>query len=314
MNPPQGSIVDWLMEGEPAIRWQVMRDLLDAPDAEWQAERQKTADQGWGAAFLSHQAEDGIWGGGVYSPKWISSTYTLLTLVEIGLPQNHPAARRGVEIILDDFFGLHGDPKFINHLERLDLCLVGMAAELGTYFQLKDARLEALPQHLLNTQMADGGWNCRLNRDKDVHHSSFHTTLNVLDGIRELVEQGSHPLAEQLRIAEGKALELLLEHRLFRSSRTGEIISERFLRFSHPNRWFYNIFRALEYFQRCGAARDERLSEAMDILKSKQMKEGGWPVQYRHSGLRYFDMEKTGKASRWNTLRALRILRWWEKD
>ncbi len=313
MNLYQEQVIEWLMEGDPAIRWQVMRDLLHAPEAEWQAERQKTASQGWGAAFLSQQAEDGIWGGGVYSPKWISSTYTLLTLVEIGLPQDHPAAQRGTEVILDHFFGLPGDPKFPLHLERLDICLTGMALELGTYFHLSDPRLEALPGYLLKTQLADGGWNCRLGRDKGVHHSSFHTTLNVLEGIRQVLEQGSHPLQAELQAAEGRALELLLQHRLFRSSRTGEVISDHFLRLTHPCRWFYTIFRALDTFQRAGAARDLRLQESITILEERQLKDGTWPAQYRHAGLRYFDMEKTGKPSRWNTLRALRVLRWWEK-
>lgn len=306
------AVLEWLMQGDPAIRWQVMRDLLDAPEAEWQAERMKTAKEGWGSAFMSYQAEDGIWGGGVYSPKWVSSTYTLLGLVEIGLPQDQPSARRGVEIILDHFFGLPGDPKFKYHLERLDLCLVGMALELGTYFQLADPRLDALPAFVLQTQMADGGWNCRLGREKGVHHSSFHTTMNVLEGIRQVLEIGGNPLAAELRIAEGRALELLLQHRLFRSSRTGEMISEKFLHFSYPDRWFYNIYRALDYFQRAGAEPDKRLEEAVEILQSKRSKEGTWPVQYRHAGLRYFDMEKTGQPSRWNTLRALRILKWWE--
>lgn len=306
------AVLEWLMQGDPAIRWQVMRDLLDVPEELWQMERLKTAREGWGAAFLSHQAENGIWGGGVYSPKWISSTYTLLSLVEIGFPQDHPAARRGVEIILDHFFGLLGDIKFRTHLVKLDLCLVGMALELGTYFRLSDPRLDALPAFIIQTQMADGGWNCRLGRDKGVHHSSFHTTMNILDGIRQVLEMDGNSLETELRIAERRALELLLQHRLFRSSRTGEIISEKFLRFSYPERWFYSIHRALDYFQRAGVEPDERLKEAIEILLSKRLKEGTWPVQYRYAGLRYFDMEKTGHPSRWNTLRALRILKWWE--
>ena len=312
MNLYQEQVMEWLLQGDPAIRWQVLRDLLDAPEAEWGAERQKTASQGWGAAFLSHQAQDGLWGGGVYSPKWISSTYTLLSLAEIGLPQDQPAARRGLGIVLDAFFGPPGDARFNQRLAGLDLCITGMALRLGTYFQLADARFQELPPHLLKTQMADGGWNCRLGRDKDVHHSSFHTTLNVLEGIREVLETGNSPWQAELGQAEARALELLLQHRLYRSSRTGEVISEKFLRFSHPTRWFYTIFRALDTFQRAGAARDERLAEAIQILKAKQLKDGCWPVQYRHSGLRFFDMEKAGQPSRWNTLRALRILRWWE--
>ena len=305
------SVIEWLMEGDPAIRWQVMRDFLHSPDEEWQAERRKTASEGWGHNFLSYQAEDGIWGGGVYSPKWISSTYTLLTLVDIGLPGDHPAAQRGTTIILDHFFGLPGDAIFANRLGGLDLCLTGMALELGTYFHLVDPRLKALPGHLLKTQMADGGWNCRLGRE-EIHHSSFHTTMNVLEGIREVLEKGGHPFQSELKMAEDRALDLLAEHRLFRSSRTGEIISEKFLRYTYPTRWFYTIFRALDYFARAGRNQDERLSEAMDLLNSKQLSDGTWPVQYRHSGLRYFDMERTGKPSRWNTLRALRIIKWWE--
>lgn len=311
MGPQEMQIMDWLMEGDPAIRWQVMRDLLHAPEAEWQVERQKTASEGWGAAFLSHQGQDDIWGGGVYSPKWISSTYTLLTLKEIGVPRETAACQRGLKVVMDQFFGPVNGANFARNLKHCDLCISGMFVGLGLYFRTGDERLGRLQEQVLETQLVDGGWNCRWNKEA-IHHSSFHTMLNILDGIRQWIEEGSSSLVEEAVSAEKKAMELLLQHGLFRSSQTGEVINRRFLLFSHPVRWYYDVFRALEYFQRAGAGQDERLAEAVEVLQSKRLKDGRWPVQNRHAGKQFFVMEKTGQPSRWNTLRALRILRWWE--
>ena len=181
-------LVAWLMEGDPAIRWQTMRDLQGAPPEDWQAEQRRTLQEGWGAQLLALQAPDGSWGGGIYSPKWISTTYTLLTLCAIGIPRDHGPAQRAAALVLDEELGPTRDDKFMRKLAALDRCIVGMDLFLAAYFGIRDARMDALVENLLAEMMPDGAWNCRRHRRPEPHHSSFHTTFNVLEGLREWLE------------------------------------------------------------------------------------------------------------------------------
>jgi hypothetical protein len=304
-------IIDWLMEGDPAIRWQVMRDLLDAPKPKWQAERRRTQKEGWGALFLAEQEDRGIWGGGLYSPKWISSTYTLLTLVDIGMPQSCKPAKRGAQVALDGLYGIEADDALYKRTNDFDQCVSGMLVRLASYFGVGAARVNVMVQSLLENRMPDGGWNCRIKRKPRPRHSSFHTTINVLEGLRETVAQHACRHANPVLKAEAEAREMLLRHRLFRSRRTGAVIDDRWTLLSYPPRWHYDVLRALDYFARANAERDPRLQESIDLLISRRRPDGRWPVQRKHPALVYFDMEKTGGPSRWNTLRALRVLRWW---
>ena len=312
------AIIDWLMEGDAAIRWQTMRDLLDAPETEWTAEREKTLETGWGAQLLALQAPDGSWGGGIYSPKWISTTYTLLLLCNIGILPASPAGKRGSQLVLDRMLGPTRDVNFLKKLADCDRCIVGMILQLAVYFGIEDERVEALVENLLSERMPDGGWNCRRGRrPRPPHHSSFHTTFSVLEGLREYVERGREPQHNTIVDAEQGALEMMQQHRLFKSHQTGESINPQFTKFTlltFPYRWHYNALRGLEYFARVGAARDPRLQDAIDLLLERQRSDGRWPLQYKFTGKVFFDMERVGKPSRWVTLRALRVLRWWKKN
>lgn len=305
--------IAWLMAGDPAIRWQTMRDILGAPAKAWQAEARRIVTDGWGARLLAEQSPDGTWGGGIYSPKWISTTYTMLALVSLGIPRDCDAARRGATIVLDEMLGRAGDPGFAKHLVDCDRCIVGMILRLAAYFGIDDARVDAIVANLLEEVMPDGAWNCRKHRRPYPTHSSFHTTFNVLEGLREHVDarrNASH--RSDVLAAESRALELMLQHRLFRSDKTGEIIDAKFTMLSYPHYWHYDVLRGLSYFARIGAPRDERLRDAIDLLKHKRRTDGLWPVQHKYSGRVFFQMEKIGGPSRWNTLRALRVLRWWD--
>jgi len=304
--------IDWLLAGDPAIRWQTMRDLLYAPAKAWQAERKRTLTEGWGARLLAHQDADGRWGGGLYSPKWISTTYTLLTLRDIGIPQDCEAAQRGARLAVDGLLGERRDEDFARRLVALDRCIVGMLLALAVYFRVTDARTDAIVDNLLAELMPDGAWNCRRHTRAHPKHSSFHTTLNVLDGLREYLDSTPTRAVAKVRRAEKSALELLLQHRLFRSDKTGEIIRPEFARGSFPHRWYYDYMRALAYFARAAAPRDERLTEAIALLESRRDRTGRWSAGTQHSGRVFFKMEPPG-SSRWNTLRALRILRWWDE-
>lgn len=306
-------VTSWLMDGDPAIRWQALRDLQEAPAKRWKAEQRHTLNEGWGARLLEFQAPDGSWGGGIYSPKWISTTYTLLTLIALGIPRDHSTAQKAAALVLDKQLGSTCDKTFMLNLAACDRCIVGMDLSIAAYFGLCDARVEAILENLLTERMPDGAWNCRRNRKPQPHHSSFNTTFNVLEGLREWLETTpKHELRNDVLNAEKRALEFALEHRLYKSHKTGNIIHTNFTKLSYPHRWYYDVLRGLAYFARVNASHDERLQDAMELLNSRRSPDGRWPVQHKHPAKVFFDMEKVGGPSRWNTLRALRVLKWWE--
>jgi hypothetical protein len=184
-----------------------------------------------------------------------------------------------------------------------------MTLSILSHFGYDDDRLDTIAEHLLDQQMPDGGWNCR--RRQGATHASVHTTILALEGLR-LYELHRKHKARAVRIAQERGREFLLVHRLFRSHRTGEIIKPIFLRLSFPPRWHYDILRALDYFQAVKAPRDARLGEAIELIRSKQSEDGYWLLENSYRGKTYFELESLGAPSRWNTLRALRVLKWWE--
>ena len=303
-------VTDWLLTGDPAIRWQVQRDLLDAPRKVWEAERGRVAIEGWGKRLLDAHDRRGAWGGGLYSPKWTSTTYSLLLLRDMGLPPGDERAARGCRAILDRALGLRDDPKALRDLAGAGCtCMIGMWLALPAYFGTDDPKLEALADHLLARQMPDGGWNCRLGRRRDGPvHSSFHTTLNVLDGVREAVARGIGTV-QKLRAAEARAIELLLAHRLYKSDKTGNVIHPHFAKVSFPHRWHYDFLRGLDYIRTTPFIRDARLDDAFELLLSHRRPDGRWPLGHTYRGEVHFNMETAREPSRWNTLRALRCLK-----
>ncbi len=303
------SILNWLMEGDPAIRWQVQRDLLEAPPEEYEWERSRVAQEGWGVDLLARQDPGGTWAGGLYSPKWTSTTYTLLTLRHFGLPPDHPQAAKGCEVLLAKGLFHDGGINLFKSIEYSETCVNGMLLALFAYFRLSDERLHSIARFLLGEQMPDGGWNCE--RIHGATHSSFHTTISVLEGLREY---GSHhPTSKEIQAAVLRGHEFLLAHRLFRSHRTGKVVDASMTRMNFPPRWHYDFIRALEYFQSVDATYDERMRDAIQLLEKKRRGDESWPAYRPWSGRFFFQMEAAGTPGRWNTLRALRVLRWWEK-
>jgi hypothetical protein len=183
-----------------------------------------------------------------------------------------------------------------------------MFLNYACYFQLPDDALVSIIDFLILEHMQDGGFNCRSNRSGAVH-SSLHTTISVLEGILEYKDNGYTYRLPELEKMEAQAREFILQHRLYRSDRTGEIINKRMLMLSYPSRWYYDILRALDYFQSAGVQYDPRMGDALEVLRTKRRKDMKWPLQSRHPGQTHFEMEKTGAPSRWNTLRALRVLK-----
>jgi hypothetical protein len=319
------AIIGWLLEGDPSIRWQTLRDLCTAPPEEIEAERRQVEQHGWGARLLAYQDPSGMWGGGLYGPKWISTTYTLLTLRQLGLPPDNPRSGVGCRLLLERGFYKDGGINFFPSMSSSEVCVTGMILSLLAYFRIPDERLGAIAGHLLGRQMPDGGWNCE--DVKGATHSSFHTTISVLEGLQEykrlLESSGAGELGSLLgaiEAAQERGHEFLLVHHLFRSHRSGEVFDGRMLRFPFPPRWRYDILRALDYLQaRCSPgsrmdplAGDERLLDAMQVLFKKRRLDGRWDAYAGMSGRIYFELEPAGQPGRWNTLRGLRVLDWWE--
>ena len=301
------SIIGWLLDGDPAIRWQTLRDLAGADERLVARERGKIARTGWGSRLLARQDPQGTWGGGLYSPKWTSTTYTMLALRDCGLPAGNRQARKGCRLLLEHGMRRDGGINY-GRSAQSETCITGMVLSILSYFEHDDDRLDEIAAHLLERQMPDGGWNCALPA---ATHASVHTTINVLEGLRHY-ELFRTRLVAAVRGAQQRGREFLLAHRLFRSHRTGQIIKPAFVRFSFPPRWHYDILRGLDYFQSVGAARDARLQEAIEIVRRARKGGDRWPLQNRHDGRTYFEFERAGGPSRWNTLRALRVLKWWE--
>src|SRR5262249_46643726 len=306
----------WLLEGDPAIRWQVLRDVVGAGESSVARERQRVAREGWGARLLARQDPEGTWAGGtssdggLYHPKWVSTTYTMLLLRDFGLPATNRQARKACALLLDQ--GLQRDGG-INYgwWGVSETCVTGMVLSILCAFEYDDDRLDVVAEHLLDQQMPDGGWNCR--RRRGATHSSVHTTISALEGLRQYELHRGRKLAA-VRTAQRRDRDVIVMHRLFRSHRTGAVIKPVFLRFSFPPRWHYDILRALDYFQSVNAPRDRRLMDAIDIVQGTRGDDGRWTLQHCYNGKTYFVMERLGAPSRWNTLRALRVLKWWNGD
>ncbi len=299
-------VVAWLLEGDPSIRWQALRDLRSAAPGTVARERGAVAARGWGARLLARQDPEGTWGGGLYYPKWISTTYTLLLLRDLGLPSDDPRAGKGCRLLLDH--GLRRDGGIGLDWGTSETCVTGMVLSILCSFGAGDDRIDTVAGHLLDRQMPDGGWNCR--RRYGATHASVHTTISVLEGLRHY-ELHRQRKVRTVRAAQRRGREFLLDHRLFRSHRTGEVIKPVLLKLAFPPRWHFDVLRGLDHFQQAGAPRDERLAEAVGVLLAKRRPDGRWIHEHRFRGAAFFEMERLGGPSRWNTLRAMRVLRWW---
>jgi hypothetical protein len=302
---PKNSVLQWLLDSDPSIRWQVMRDLTDEPAEVVAAERLRVASQGWGAQLLGQQRPDGNWGDDIATPHWRSNLYTLLRLRDLGLDPTSTQARTAVGLVRDKVtwgaeFG--NSPFFEGEVEP---CINGGVLALGGYFGQTSDRLV---DRLLGEQLTDGGWNCEAERGSV--RSSFHTTICVLEGLLEYEKaKGATAAVTEARV---RAQEYLLERRLFRRLSSGEVIEPKWARFTFPTMWHYDVLRGLDYLRRAGVAPDERVAEAVGLVAKRRHPNGRWPLHDPHPDPVHFDMEGgAGQPSRWNTLRALRVLDWY---
>ncbi len=293
--------VTFLLAGDPAIRWQTKRDLLGQ---DWRADRELVATEGWGEEFLKRQLGDGSWP----NARWTGTIWTLLQLIDLGMPPTANRFSPAFEHVVGRLMPANEPVSPERLTNQMDLCHLGFWLRIGSYFAPFDPRLPGLAEVVLNQQLADGGWNCRVRVKPKTSHSSFHTTFNVLEGLRQAVESG---VVEKGRFekAEARAIEFMLQHQLYRSDKTGAVIRECFLDLTFPSHWHYTVLRGLDYIRSTPSITDSRLDDPLDMLEARRNASGLWPVEKRIPGVTLFDMERMGKESRWNTLRALRVLK-----
>jgi hypothetical protein len=302
-------VVDWLLDSDPSIRWQVMRDLTGGPPDAIAAERSKVATEGWGVLLLRLQAPDGQWGGRPWSHDWTDTFHALELLRRFGLDPGSEQARRAVGLVREHVTwggGAPGEPWARNRFfeGEVEPCINGNVVATGSYF---GQDVTALVERLLSEQLPDGGWNCEVENGATV--ASFGTTINVLEGLLEF-ERAAGGSAE-VSSARRRGEEYMLERRLFRRKSTGEVIDRSWLEFSFPPWYFYDLLRGLDYLHDAGARPDERVAEAIGIVEGNRDAGGRWPLQNVHRGDAHFQMDSgEGRPSRWNTLRAMRVLRW----
>jgi hypothetical protein len=316
------TVIDWLLDptgSDPSIRWQVMRDLLDLPDADWAAERAKVETDGWGARLLGLEDKDGQWAGGAHFPAdyvwggdepgqpWTSTTHSLSQLREFGLDTSSDRARRTADLIGANCRWEHDGQHYWEG--EVEPCINGITVANGTYFGVD---MTPVVDRLLGERLEDGGWNCETENGSI--RSSYDTTINVLEGLLEF-ERATGGTPES-REARRSGEEYLLERHLFRRLSTSEPI-EKYLPLIHPNRWHYDVLRALDYFRSSSALTDAgpdpRLGEAIEQLRSRRLDDGTWALDWNPPGRAWFDVDGgEGEPSRWVTLRALRALKWWE--
>jgi len=308
-------VIGWLLDGDPAIRWQVLQDLTDASPAEVAAERARVEHEGWGARLLARQGADGMWDGGACFPSpydgaepgqpWTATMHTLQSLRIFGLDPSSESAARAIALVAEHARWEHAGQRFFDG--EVEPCINGRTIETGAYFGVD---VSAIVERILDERLADGGWNCEAENGSVV--SSFDTTINVLDGLLELERATGG--TDAVRDARRGGERYLLERGLFRRKSTGEVVDPAYLDAAFPYYWHYDVLRALDYFRAAGADPDPVMAEAAEDVRSKRGPDGRWPLDRIHPGRVHFDIEDgVGTPSRWNTLRALRVLAWWDR-
>jgi hypothetical protein len=309
---PESSVIRWLLDADPSIRWQVMRDLMGAPAEEVAAERARVATEGVGARMLALQGADGSWAGVAWNHGWDSTMHVLWLLRELGLDPASDEARRAVGLVRDRVTWRgeewDGNSFFVGEVEP---CINGQVAASGAYFSQD---IQQILDRLLREQLPDGGWNCEAANGST--RSSFNTTICVLEALLEFeLAGGNRPGVTEARL---RGQEYLLERRLFRRRSTAEVIERdrksgaSWMRFAFPTWWHYDILRGLDHLRKAGATPDDRVAEAIALVEAKRDGDGRWPLENRYPGTMPIEVDEgEGRPSRWNTLRALRVLDWY---
>ncbi len=308
------NVIDWLLDSDPSVRWQVMRDLTHEPADVIASERSRIPTEGWGARLLALQAPDGQWGGRPWSQDWTDTFHVLELLRRLGLDPSSEQAQSAIGLVREHVVWRGGAPVETPWADNrffegeVEPCINGNVVATGSYFGVD---MTPLVERLLGEQLPDGGWNCEVENGATV--SSFGTTINVLEGLLE--HERAIGGSAEVRAARRGGEEYMLERRLFRRKSTGEVIDPTWLQFSFPTWYFYDVLRGLDYLRDAQLEGDQRVAEAIGVVEDNRAPDGRWPLQNVHEGEAHFEMEHgEGKPSRWNTLRAIRVLEWFGRS
>jgi len=313
-------VVRWLLDSDSSIRWQVMRDLIGAPAAEVAAERRRVAAEGTGASLLALQGPDGRWGGAAWNRGWNSTMHVLMILRDLGIDPTSGQARDAVSLVRERISWKGCGPRECDGHAffegELEPCINAQVAAVGAYF---GQGVQGIVDRLLSEQLPDGGWNCEAANGST--RSSFNTTICVLEALLEYERSVGAGVSSRLVEARLRGQEYLLQRRLFRRRSTGEVIERdrkggfAWTSFAFPTWWHYDVLRGLEYFRKAGVSYDERMDEAIHLVTSKRGDDGRWLMEFRYPGSMPVEIDDgVGRASRWITLRALRVLKWFRPD
>lgn len=305
-------IIKWLLEGDPVIQYQTQRDLLNSSKETLNAIQLESLKRGWVKDYLDQQLKNGHWGFRFYQPKWTSTHYTLLDLCLFNAPSTL-GIKKAIALILKHEIGPDGGVNPSRDIGESDVCINGMFLNYACYFHVKADRIKGIVDYIIKQKMTDGGFNCRLNRG-GANHSSVHSTICMLEGIERYRQEGYTYRLKELTLMQRSSEEFLLEHRLFKSDKTGEVIHKNMTVFAYPFRWKYNVLRALDYFRWAERPYDERMSDGIELILKKQKKDGKWPVQAKHPGRQHIVLEPSKQPSRMVTLMALRVLKTYNKQ
>ncbi len=309
------TVVDWLLDSDPALRWQVLRDLTDASPEVVAEERARVTTQGWGARLLALRDDDGQWAGGACFPAdfrwdfsqgqpWTSTMPTLGLLRDFGIDPDAAPVRDAIALVDRNCRWEHDGQAFF--AGEVEPCINGRTVAIGAYF---GADVDGIVTRLLGEVLPDGGWNCEAENGSV--RSSFDSTICVLEGLLEH-ERTTGGTAEEVA-ARRSGEQYLLQRNLFRRLSTGAVVDPHWLQFSFPTWWHYDVLRALDYFRAAGDVPDRRLAEAVDLLRSRRQPDGTWLLDSTHPGAVHFPLDDgDGQPSRWNTFRALRVLDWYD--
>ena len=300
-------VIEWLLDADPSIHWQVMRDLAHAPSEMIATERARVASEGWGRWLLEQQRPDGQWGDGVATPFWWSNMYTLVFLRDLGIDPASARTKAAIDLVRErvTWGAEFGDSPFFEG--EVEPCINGRVVALGGYFGVRSDRLV---DRLLSEQLADGGWNCEAERGSV--RSSFHTTICVLEGL--LAFEMAFGAMSAVSAARRRGEEYLLERRLLRRLSTGDIINPMWTQLAFPPLWHYDVLRALDYLRAADVKPEARVEEAVGIIRGRRQDSGQWLLDVQHRDTLYLELSgRVGEPNRWITLRARRVLDWYER-
>jgi hypothetical protein len=319
------ALIAWLLDSDPALRWQVERDLLSASPEVWEATRARIAAEGFGAQLLTLQDSDGQWAGGSFFPAdfdfhgpeaveggqpWTATTWTLNSLREWGLDGAVLRERRTAELLAENSRWDYDDLPYWGG--EVDCCINAWTVANGVWL---GADITGIVDWFLEQQLSDGGWNCEWVNGST--RSSFHSTLNSLKGL--LAYETATGGSDAARAARRSGQEYLLQRGLFRRLSTREPVAAWVDRFGYPFRWSYNVLNAAEYFRQAsqldGVGPDPRMADAIELVRAAKQPDGTWLQAGRHPGRVWFEVDASaGEPSKWLTLFGTRVLAWWDAE